>query len=65
MIDKRALAEDLTDAFIEYQHRLDFPMPSPTETKEAVILKYRNDPMFHAKVNSLVAGVMRIVSKHT
>ena len=64
MIDKKALADDLTEAFINYQHRLDCPMPSATETKAAIILKYRSDPLFHAKVDSLVAGVMQIVSKH-
>lgn len=65
MIDKRALAEELTEAFINYQHRLDCPMPSATETKESIILKYRTDYIFHAKVDSLVSGVMQIVSKHT
>lgn len=65
MIDKRALADDLTDAFVNYQHRLDCPMPSATETKESIILKYRSNPIFRAKVDSLVAGVLQIVSKHT
>lgn len=65
IFNKRVLADDLTEAFINYQHRLECPMPSATETKEAIILKYRSDPIFHAKVDSLVAGVMQIVSKHT
>lgn len=64
MIDKRALANDLTDAFIDYQHRLDLPMQSTTETKAAIILKYQHDPIFRARVDSLVSGVMSIVSKH-
>lgn len=64
MIDKQTLADDLTNLFINYQHRLDRPMPSATETEATKILKYLNDPLFHAKVESLVAGVMQIVSKH-
>ena len=63
-MDKQALREELTDAFIVYQYRLDQPFPSATETREAMILKYRNDPLFHAKVTSMVSGVMYIVSKH-
>ena len=65
MIDKNALADDLTEVFIAYQHRLDCPMPNPTETEEAIYLKYRSDPIFHAKVDSLVAGVMHTIHKHT
>lgn len=64
MIDKKALSDDLTKAFIGYQHRLDCPMPIPHETEEMLILKYRTDPIFHAKVESLVSGVMRIVGEH-
>ena len=58
MFDKRALYDDLLDAFIKYQWRLDNPFPQPNETKEFMIKKYMNDPIFHAKVNSLasVAG---------
>ena len=65
MLDKRALHDELTEAFIVYQHRLEQPFPSATETKEAMIQKYMSDPLFHAKVASLVSGVMQIVSKHT
>ena len=65
MIDKRALHDELTEAFIVYQHRLDQPFPSATDTKEAMIQKYMNDPIFHARVASLVSGVMQIVGKHT
>ncbi len=65
MIDKRALVSDLTDAFINYQHRLDCPMPSMTETPAVIQLKYREDPIFHAKVNCLVSSVMHLVGKHT
>jgi hypothetical protein len=65
MVNKQKLHDDLTDAFIQYQYRLDNPMPSPTETKEVMILKYRTDPVFSYKVKSVVAGVMRIADKHT
>ena len=61
---KLALSDELTDAFIHYQHRLDCPFPSATETTESIIQKYRTDPIFHAKVMSLVSGVMCIVDKH-
>jgi hypothetical protein len=64
MIDKFALSRELTDAFVSYQYRLDFPMPSPEETKLLHIKKYQNDIIFRAKVDSLVSGVMQIVSKH-
>lgn len=64
MIDKQKLFNDLTDAFINYQHRLEFPMPSPTETPEALQLRYMQDVIFHNRVKSLVSGVMHIVDKH-
>jgi hypothetical protein len=64
MIDKRALHDELTEMFIVYQHRLDQPFPSDTESPEAIRLKYMNDPIFHSKVASLVSGVMHIVDKY-
>ena len=63
-MDKRALHDELTDAFMHYQHGLDQPFPSATETHESIIRKYRTDPIFHARVASLVSGVMCIVDKH-
>jgi hypothetical protein len=63
-MDNNALYNDLTEAFIVYQYRLDNPMPAPNETMEVMILKYRSDPIFNAKVKSMVSGVMHIVSKH-
>ena len=63
-MNKLTLCDELTNAFIHYQHRLDCPFPSATETTESIIQKYRNDPLFHAKVMSLVSGVMCIVQKH-
>ena len=64
-MNKQALHDELTDAFIHYQHRLDCPFPSATETTESLIQKYRTNPIFRAKVVSLVSGVMCIVDKHT
>ncbi len=64
-MSKKALYDDLIEAFINYQYRLEHPMPNATETEETRILKYRNDPIFHAKVESLAAGVMHIIDKHT
>ncbi len=63
-IDKKALHDDLVEAFIRYQHRLECPIPSATETPETLRLRYFNDPMFNAKVKSLAAGVMCILDKH-
>lgn len=63
-MDKQALHDELTEAFIFYQQRLDCPFPGPDDTKDMIILKYRTDPIFGAKVRSIVAGVMHIVSKH-
>lgn len=64
MMDNNALYHDLTEAFIRYQYRLDNPMPAPDETMKLMILKYRSDRIFCAKVKSLVTGVMCIVGKH-
>ena len=64
VVDRKALHDDLVNAFMEYQYRLDLPFPSPTETKAVIILRYRSDPLFHNKVNNLVTGVMGIVNKH-
>ena len=61
MIDMRRLSDDLTEAFIRYQHRLDNPFPSSTETEAVAREKYMNDPVFYTKVRSLVVGVMDIV----
>jgi len=61
MIDKVILHDKLTDAFIKYQHRLDTPFPLATETYEIILLKYHSDPIFNARVKSMVSGVMRIV----
>jgi hypothetical protein len=64
MIDKRALENELTEVFITYQYRLDQPFQQINEGREKMELRYLSDPLFHAKVGSLVSGVMYIVGKH-
>lgn len=63
-MNKNALYDDLLKVFINYQHRLDCPMPSATETPASIRLKYLNDPIFHRKVESLASGVMQILEQH-
>lgn len=65
MIDKRALQNELTEAFIQYQYTLEHPFSLPGEPMEALRLKYMNDPIFHNKVDSMVCRVMFIVIRHT
>ena len=60
----RNIQEELTKAFIAYQHRVDNPSPSKDDTEENIFLKYRSDYIFHNKVDSIVCGVMCIISKH-
>ena len=72
VIDKMAIRDDLVKAFISYQTRLDNPMPpipranvTATEAMQAELSPYQYDPVFRRKVDSLVAGVMHIIDKHT
>jgi hypothetical protein len=62
--NKKAMYDDLIDSFIEYQWRLDNPYPIQDETKEMMITKYRTDPIFNCKVQSMVSGIMHIIGKH-
>ncbi len=64
MDQKRALHDELTEAFIKYQFRIDHPMPQPHETDEAMYAHYRHDAMFNRRVKSLTSGVMSIVGKY-
>jgi len=59
-----ALELELTRQFIIYQWRIDNPWPQPDETFEDMRLKYSNDVLFHAKVKTMVGGVMAILNKH-
>ena len=55
------LQDRLTNKFIVYQWRLDNPMPTADETVEKMRMHYLNNPLFHARVCSLVAGVIDTV----
>ena len=55
------LQDKLTEAFINYQWRLENPMPSTDETQDMKKEKYFMDAVFNARVNSLTAGVIDIV----
>jgi hypothetical protein len=61
--DIQRLHDSLTDKFIWYQYRLDCPMPSPDETQAMMQAKYLTDPIFHARVATLVAGVINTVQQ--
>ena len=61
MINRGELQDKLTEEFIQYQYRLDNPMPTPDESFSLMLRKYRDDIAFNHKVKNLVAGVMRIV----
>lgn len=60
---KRALHDELKNTFIKYQFNLDNPFPREI-TPSSLIIKYQSDVYFKAKVDSLVYGVMDIVSRH-
>jgi len=62
-MNRQKLADDLTDQFIEYQWRLDNPMPDPNQTAASIVM-YQNDFVFRNKVQNWVSGVMHIVDKH-
>ena len=61
MINKTKLHDDLTDAFIHYQYNLEKPFDGWTEPQEKKIAHYQTDGLFHAKVDNMVAGVIRVV----
>jgi len=61
MLDYRTLQERLTLKFIEYQWRLDTPMPTVYESEAMKVAKYHTNPIFHARVDTLVAGILHIV----
>ena len=63
-MDKKKLADDLTELFIGYQYRLDHPMLMPNELQKAMFIKYQTNSIFKAKVQVLVAGVMYVVSNN-
>jgi hypothetical protein len=63
-LNKRRLADALTDAFINYQWGIERPMNIPPVDKETKVLHYLHDAQFHAKVSSIVSGVMHICNEH-
>jgi hypothetical protein len=65
-INTKALHDELTEGFINYQMMLDNPMPTtnPTQSLKPGVLAYQTDVMFRHKVDTMVSGVMHIVNKH-
>lgn len=63
-VDKDKLSDDLKRLFINYQHRLENPMPKECESNVELIERYRSDPFFHAKVDALTYGVMNVIDRH-
>lgn len=64
MIDKNSLHHELTVKFTQYQYRLDKPMPTTNESSETYQLAYLTDPVFRAKVDSLVAAIMITLDRY-
>ena len=64
MVNQEKLHNDLIEMFIEYQYRLENPMLVIGETKRLMVLRYRENYQFHAKVDALACGAMAIVVDH-
>ena len=62
-VDLKKIHDELTEAFINYQYRIENPMMKPTDKEDAEFM-YRADHVFNSKVKSLTSGVMSIVSKN-
>ena len=62
-LNKQLLHDKLTDAFINYQYRLECPFPMFNENEAVKVMQYRTDNIFHRKVDNMVAGVMLIVDE--
>jgi len=60
----RILRDRLITIFIDYQYRLEHPIPLPNETRALKEMHYSSNNMFHARVNNLTAGVLHVVN-HT
>ena len=63
MIDLDALHEDLLKGFILREYQIINPQLT-TDFEEEATFKYLRDGVFHNRVDSIVAGVMRILQKH-
>ncbi len=57
-----ALNDDLTDAFIRYQDRIENPMAFHSDDYNQQ--RYITDTLFKRRVQNLVSGVTFIVIKH-
>ena len=67
MLNLHDLQDRLTDAFIDYQWQLDNPFSSTPNAcaigiRSIKLRRYHSDPIFRAKVDSIVVGVTDIVS---
>jgi hypothetical protein len=60
-IDMSNLSNKLTEGFIQYQLRLEYPMHN--QAPDAVYESYTNDRIFRSKVDSIVNGVLQIVDE--
>ena len=62
MINRLKLTEELTKGFIAYLWALENPFTSkPTE--QHMFNQYRSNWLFNRKVDSMVAGVLRVVDE--
>ena len=65
-MDRHKIKNDLADFFIQYCHRQEcVPMTAGqfNKSEEDAIQRYRNDVMFHARIQMIVACVMDIINK--
>lgn len=63
VLDRNALQKELTQGFIYFMYHQEHPCLHAPTTKSMIDM-YHNSPVVHAKVQTLVAGVMQIVDKH-
>lgn len=63
MVDKKSLHRDLIDGFILREYA-DFFGVMDCDFREKAIKRYMNDPRFHARVQSVVCEVLRLVDIH-
>ena len=58
----RLISEELTEGFLHIEaERL---RPSFRYDRTAAVNLYQNDPILHARVNSIVGHVMNVIEKH-
>lgn len=59
VLDKQILHDELIKLFMRFNLNLE----NKDYTEESCIYKYRNEPIYHAKVKSLVYAVMGVIPK--